>query len=154
MTDDASISERPPAVMTASWLLIVGAVLLMAGGLLTATVGFDTLRQTAPPTVSDAAVRDSLWLYRGVGALFALAAVALTGMAVRTRGGDLRFRRATMALGLAIVVLVALAAVFTGAVFILALLSTVPIVVGVMMLNRPAVSAWFAGVEYGRDTDG
>ena len=153
MNENPTSASRPGAVMTAFWLLIVGAVLLMTGGLLTATVGFDTLRQAAPPAVSDQAVRDSLWLYRGVGTLFALAAIGLAAVAVRARDGDPRFRRATMALGLAVVVLVALAAVFTGAVFILALLSLLPIVVGVMFLNRPVVGDWFAGIDSTGGTD-
>ncbi|MCB0932074.1 MAG: hypothetical protein KDB71_09280 [Mycobacterium sp.] len=136
---------RPGAVMVAFWLLIVGAVMLMAGGLLTATTGFDTVRQTTPASVSDQSVRDLLRFYRGVGILFCVAAAVLAGSALRTRDGDPRFRRATMALGLAIIVLVALAALLTGAVFILALLSLLPIVGGVMVLNRPAVAQWFVG---------
>lgn len=141
---DGWADERPTAVTVAFWLLIGGAVLLLLGGLLTATTGFDTVRQTTPPSISDESVRDLLRLYRGVGVLFCLAAAALGWFAVRTRDGDPRFRRATMALGLAIVVLVALAAALTGAVFILALLSLLPIVGGVMVLNRPAVVEWFA----------
>ncbi len=138
--------------MTAFWLLIVGAVLLLAGGVLTATTGFDTVRESTPPSVSDQSVRDYLVLYRGTGILFALAAIALAACVVRTRDGDPRYRRATMALGLAIVVLVALAAVLTGAVFILALLSLVPIIAGVMTLNRPAVVDWFFAMNDGRSS--
>lgn len=147
----AGSTSRPGAVMTAFWLLIAGAVLLMMGGLLTATTGFDTVRQTTPPSVSDQSLHDLLRLYRGVGVLFCLAAATLTGLAVRARDGDPRFRRATVALGLAIVVLVALAAVMSGAVFILALVSLLPIVAGVMLLNRPAVTQWF---QQGRGSDG
>ena len=69
--------SRPGVVTAAFWLLIVGAVLLMTGGLLAAAVGFDTLRQAAGPSVSDQSIRDYLRLYRGAGVLFALAAAAL-----------------------------------------------------------------------------
>ena len=147
---------RPGAVMTAFWLLIAGAVLLMMSGLLTVTTDFDTVRSTAPSWASDDAVRSYLRLLRGMGALFCLAAVALTGLAVRTRDGDPRFRRAVMALGLATVVLVPLAAVITGAVLILALMSLVPIVAGVIVLNRPVVAQWFhnRGFHQARSADG
>lgn len=135
---------RPVGVTTAFWLLVVGGVLLMAGGLMAATVGFDALRQSAPPTVSDDAVRGYARLYRGAGILFCLAAAALAGFAVRARDGDPRFRRATMALGLTIVVVVGVAAVFAGT-HILALLSVLPIIVGTLMLGRPAVLGWYSG---------
>jgi hypothetical protein len=49
-----------------------------------------------------------------------------------------------MTLGLTIVVLVGLAAVFAGT-HILALLSLLPIVVGTLLLNRPNVVEWYAG---------
>jgi hypothetical protein len=49
-----------------------------------------------------------------------------------------------MALSLAIVVLVAVAAVLSGT-HILALLSILPIIVGTLLLSRPAVVEWYAG---------
>ena len=130
---------RPGATTAAFWLLVVGATLLMAGGLMAATVGFDALRQAAPPAVSDQSVRSYLRLYRGTGVLFALAAAALAAFAVRARDGDTRYRRAATGLALAIVVLVGVAAVFAGT-HILALLSLLPIIAGTLMLNRRAVS--------------
>lgn len=135
--------SRPAAVTAAFWALLVGAVLLMAGGLIAATVGFDSLRQAAPPTVSDDALRNYARLYRGAGILFALAAAGLAVLAMRARDGDPRFRRAATTLGLAIVVLVGLAAVFAGT-HILALLSLLPIVVGTLLLGRPGVAEWYA----------
>jgi len=136
--------SRPGAITAAFWLLVVGAVLLMAGGLLAATVSVDSIRQAAPPSVSDESVHDSSRLYRGAGILFSLAAAALAAFAVRARDRDPRFRRAALALGLTIVVLVAIAAVFAGT-HILSLLSLVPIVVGTMLLSRPGVVDWYAG---------
>jgi hypothetical protein len=135
-----SVSESRPTGLTAAfWLLLVGAVLLLAGGLMAATVGFDALRQAAPPAVSDDALRNYARLYRGAGILFSIAAAALGVFAVRARD-----RRAVMTLGLTIVVLVGLAAVFAGT-HILALLSLLPIVVGTLLLNRPNVVEWYAG---------
>lgn len=140
----SSTDSRPAAVTAAFWALTVGAVVLLAGGLMAATVGFDSLRQAAPPTVSDSDVRNYARLYRGAGALFSVAAVGLGVLAVRARDRDPRYRRSAMSLGLAIVVLVGLAAVFAGT-HILALLSLLPIVVGVLLLSRPSVSEWYAG---------
>ncbi|MFN0141934.1 MAG: hypothetical protein ACKVP6_00625 [Mycobacterium sp.] len=130
---------RSGAATTAFWLLAVGAVLLMLGGVMAATVGFDALRRSAPPTVSDQSVRNYLRLYRGAGVLFAVAAAALAGFAARARAGDARYRRAATALALAIVMLVGVAAVFAGT-HILALLSLLPIIAGTLMMNRRAVA--------------
>lgn len=136
--------SRPGAVTRAIWFVIGGAVLVAAGGMVTAGVSFDTLRQVAVPTVSDDTVRSTLWLYRGVGTLFVLAAAGLAFVAVRTLGGDIRFRRATTALSLTLVVVVSLSAVLVGT-YILALLGVLPILVGIVLLGRPASTAWFAG---------
>ena len=136
--------SRPSAVTAAVGLLVIGAVLLIAGGLLATLVSFDSLRQAAPLTVTDEALNDYARLYRGAGILFGLAGVALIWFAAQARRRDLRARRAAMALGLVVVVLVAVAAVFSGT-HILALLSLLPIVVGVLLLSRPAVLDWYAG---------
>lgn len=133
---------RPRLVDAAFWVLVVGAVLLLAGGLLAATLGFDTLRKAAAPSVSDRTIRDYLRFHRGAGVVCAVAAVALAALIVRTRAGDPRFRRATMGLGLAIVVLVGLIAVFFGT-HVFALLSLLPIIVGTLLLSRPQVAQWF-----------
>ena len=134
---------RPAAVTAAFWALVGGAALLMAGGLMAATVSFDSLRQAVPATVSDDAVRDYARLYRGAGILFSISAAALAAFAVRARARDPRFRRAAMTLGLTIVVLVGAAAVFAGT--ILALISLVPIVVGTLLLSRPNVVEYYTG---------
>ena len=85
--------SRPGVVTGAFWLLLGGAVLLLTGGLLAATVGFDTLRQAAGPSVSDQSIRDYLRLYRGAGILFSLAATALAVFAIKARNRDPRSRR-------------------------------------------------------------
>ena len=128
--------SRPGSGGAAFWLLVAGAALLMAGGLMAVIVGFDTLRRSVPTTVSDDSVRNYLRLYRGSGVLFGLAAAVLARLAMRARDGDPRFRRAATGLGMAIVVLVAVAAVFLGTVTTPALLSLLPIVAGTLMLNR------------------
>lgn len=137
---------RPGAVTAAFWLLVVGAVLLMTGGLLAATVGFDYLRQVEPPAVSDQSVRDLLWQYRGTGLMFSLAALGLLVLAIRMRVRDLRARRASIALGLVIVILISICtAIQIAGLHILALLSMVPIIVGTLLLGRPAAAEWFVG---------
>lgn len=135
---------RPAALTAAFWTLLVGAVLLAAGGLMAATVTYAGLREAAPQTVPDEAVRNYARLYRGAGTLFAVSGAALAVFTVRARARDARSRRAAMTLGLTIVVLVGLAAVFAGT-HILALFSLVPIVVGTLLLSRPAAAEWYAG---------
>ena len=142
MTSQSS-DARPMVVSAATWLLFLGASMLIAGGIYTASVGFDTLRRVAPSSVSDSSVRSYLALYRGTGALFAVSGLGLAFLAMRTRGRDARFRRAVLGLALAIVVLAGGAAVFSGA-HILALLSLLPIIGGVLLLNRQDAIAWFA----------
>jgi hypothetical protein len=133
---------RPSAVTTAYLLLVIGAALLMAGGLITASLGFETVRRTQPASVTDESVNALLWLNRGIGILFMLAAVALGWLARRALRRDPRFRRAAVALALAIVLVVAIASVFGG--FVLAPLALVPIIVGTVLLSRPAVVEWYA----------
>ena len=134
-----TVSEsRPAAFNTAFWLLVVGAVLLMAGGLMSATLGFDTLRRSAPQTVTDETVRNYLRLYRGAGVLLALAGAALAAFAARARDGDTRFRRSATGLSLAIVILVSIAAGFGLRIHILSLFSLLPIIAGTLTLNRRA----------------
>lgn len=140
----SEIESRPSAVTTACWLLVAGGALLILGGVLASLVSFDSLRQAAPPTVTDDALHDYARLYRSAGILFGIAGVGLAWFAIRARARDLRARRAAMTLGLAIVVVVAVAAVFSGT-HILALLSLVPIVVGTLLLSRPGVLDWYAG---------
>lgn len=135
---------RPTAVTVAVWLLMAGAGLLVAGGLLTASVNFTTLRQLAPATVADQSIREALLFYRGAGILAAAAGAALALFSWRTRRGDVRARRAAMSLGLAVVVLVGVGAVFAGT-HILTLLSLPLVIVGALLLGRPATAAWFAG---------
>ena len=132
---------RPRVVDTAFWLLLVGAALLLAGGLLAATLSFDTVRQA------------NLIFHRGVGVGCVLAGAGLGFLAGRTRTGDARFHRATIGLSMAIVVLVALVAVFAG-IHVLSLLALLPIIVGSLLLTRPTAMDWFAADGQRNQPDG
>jgi hypothetical protein len=114
--------SRPRVVTAAFWCWLVASVLLIVGGLLAAAVGL--------PVV-----------FRGGGVITALAGAALAFLAGRSRTGDTRFRRATLALALTIVVLVALCAVF-GVVHVLTLLAVIPLIAATVLTTRPAASAW------------
>jgi hypothetical protein len=114
---------RPRALNVAFWLLLAGAVMLMAGGLFAASASI--------PAV-----------FRGAGIVCVVAGAMIAFLAGRVRkSGDPRFRRATLALSLVVVVLVSLVAVL-GVVHILALLSVLPLIVGAMLLSRPAAAGW------------
>ncbi|SBS75831.1 conserved membrane hypothetical protein [uncultured Mycobacterium sp.] len=114
---------RPRAVTVAFWLLLVGAVMLICGGLIAATASIPVL-------------------FRGVGIVCVVAGAMIAFLAGRVRKtGDPRFRRATLALSFVVVVLVSLVAVL-GIVHLLALLSVLPLIVGAMLLSRPAAAGW------------
>jgi hypothetical protein len=114
---------RPRALNTAFWLLVVGAVMLMGGGLVAATASI-------PP------------VFRGAGIVCILAGALIAFLAGQVRkNGDARFRRAALALTFTVVVLVCVVAAL-GVVHILALLSVLPMIVGAMLLSRPAAAGW------------
>src|SRR6185503_13366868 len=106
---------RPRAVTAAFWCWVVASILLIIGGLIAASVGL-------PP------------VYRGAGVLTAIGGAAMAFLAGRTRSGDPRFRRAAVALSLAIVVLVA---VF-GVVHMLTLVAVIPLIAGTVLIGRPS----------------
>ncbi|MGW4099907.1 MULTISPECIES: hypothetical protein [unclassified Mycobacterium] len=101
-------ASRRATIVFSCWL--VGAVLLIAGGMLAVSA--------SPPG-------GNAMLYRGIGALVALAGLGMAFLAGRSRSDDPRYRRAAIALSLAIVVLVLL----TG-LNILVLVSLLPLIVG------------------------
>ena len=133
---------RPRSLTIAFWLLVVGAVMLMAGGLLAITLGYNLLREALPASYSDDAVRQLLLFRRGAGVLCVVTGLALAFLAGRTRNGDVRYRRATMGLGLATIVLVGIMQVSVN-IGLIALLSLLPIIVGTLLLSRPQVAKWF-----------
>lgn len=106
MSSHSSPSRRA-TIGFSCWL--VGSVLLIAGGMLAVS---------ASPPVNP-------MLYRGIGALTALAGLGMAFLAGRSRSDDPRYRRAAVALSLAIVVLVLL----TG-LNVLVLVALLPLMVG------------------------
>lgn len=134
---------RPRVVDVAVWLLLAGAVLLIFGGLMSVTLSFDTVRSMADAAMSDEELRNYLTLHRGAGVFCLVAGAALAFVAGKTRAGDERFRRATVALALAAIVLVAVLSLVIGT-NIVALLALLPLIVGAMLLRRPAATQWFA----------
>ncbi|MGV0740839.1 hypothetical protein [Mycolicibacterium sp. XJ870] len=121
-----SSEPSPPPSLAATigfYFWLVAAVLLMVGGMIAAAVSLPGL--------------DSVVL-RGAGVLTALAGVGMAFLAGRSRSGDPRFRRAAIALSLAIVVIVAVIARF-GLVHILTLLAMILLIFGTILnaLPRP-----------------
>ncbi|MGV0991499.1 MAG: hypothetical protein ACOYB7_04515 [Mycobacterium sp.] len=136
--------SRPGAVTAAFWLLVVGAVLVMFGGLMGAMVSLDDLRQIQPPSVSDQSVHDLLWIYRGPGILFTVAAAVLVFFTGRARKGDDRSRRATIALAFTMVLLGSIGVAFGIVRFsVPVLMGLIPIIAGALLLGRPAATQWF-----------
>jgi hypothetical protein len=142
MSAPSPAPSRPRIVEYAFWLLVVGAVLLIGGGLLAVTLSFDSVRAAAPSSISDQNLNSYLQLHRGAGVGCVLVGAGLGFLAGRARSGDPRFRRATIGLAVAVVVVVGAMAVFVG-IHVLALLSLLPIIVGMLLLTRPAATAWF-----------
>ena len=120
-------SSRPRVVNVAFWCWLAAALLLVVGGLLTATVNVPGL-----PGV-----------FRAAGVLSALVGLALAFLAGKTRSGDDRFRRSATALSVATVLVIGANAVF-GVVHILTLLGLLPLIVAMGCITRPAAADWFS----------
>ncbi|MDV3125554.1 hypothetical protein M1247_11570 [Mycobacterium sp. 21AC1] len=117
-------SPSTPRPLTATigfgcWL--AAAVLLIVGGLLAASADLPGLNST---------------LFRGSGVLTALAGLGMAFLAGRSRTADPRFRRAAIALSLAIVVLVGLTAAF-GVVHIVTLFAVLVLIAGTILNALP-----------------
>jgi fatty acid desaturase len=78
---------------------------------------------------------------RGAGALFVVAGLALAYLAGRTRARHAGFRRATLGLALALVVLLAIFSLIGGG--IVWLLIMILSMVGAVLVTRPAAQDWF-----------
>lgn len=118
-SEPARAHSRVETIGVTFWL--VAAVLLMVGGMIAASVSL--------PGVDTA-------VFRGVGVLIAIAGAGMAFLAGRSRGGDPRFRRAAIALSVAIVVIVALTARI-GVVHVLTLIGIVLLVVGTILNALP-----------------
>jgi hypothetical protein len=108
--------QRPRVVTAAFWCWVVASVLLIVGGLI---VAFASLSPLA----------------RGGGVITALAGAGMAFLAGRSRTGDARFRRAAVALSLAIVVLTPLVVLF-GVVHVLTLLAVLLLIAGTVLMTR------------------
>ncbi|CAN3126976.1 hypothetical protein ACNUDN_03665 [Mycobacterium sp. smrl_JER01] len=135
--------SRPRIVDLAFWCIIGGAVIMIVGGLMAATATFEAARAAIPPAISDDQVRNYLTVYRvsGVGAV--LVAGALAFLVGRARGGDARFRLATLALCFAAVLVIGLLALGVGVAQPLILLGLLPVLVGAVLLVQPSARLWF-----------
>lgn len=136
-------SNRPRLVDIAFWCFIVGAVIMIVGGLMASTATLEGARAALPDTLTDDQVRGFLTIYRGSGIGSVVAAAALAFLAGRARRGDARFRLATLGLAFAMVVVVVLLALGVVVVHPLIRLALLPIIVGLILFTRPAARAFY-----------
>jgi hypothetical protein len=114
--------SRPRVVTAAFWCWVLASLLLIAGGMIAASVALPAI-------------------YRGAGVITALAGAAMAYLAGRSRRGDIRSRRAALTLSLTTIVLVAIFAVF-GVVHVLTLLAVIPLIAGTVLMTRPEALSW------------
>lgn len=116
--------SRPRVVNAGFWCWVAASVLLVAFGLLLAF---------SPDNLP--------MVFRGMGALFAAAGLGLGFLAGRARLGEARFRRAAIGLSLAIVIILALFALYSrGPVWLLMMILTM---VGAVLMMQPPAQEWF-----------
>ncbi|CDO09506.1 hypothetical protein C1S82_09465 [Mycolicibacterium cosmeticum] len=139
-----STAPRPRIITVAFWLTMVGAVLLLAGGLVGVSTSLTTPASAFPDSLGEGQAHRILLMHGGVGAVLAVAGLGLSFLAGRTRNGDKRFRRALAALAGGVVFVVFLLALFAPYnLELLALIGVVPVAVGATLFTRPAAAAWF-----------
>lgn len=137
-------APRPRIITIAFWLTMIGAVLLLAGGILGITTSLTTSPSAFPASLGAGQVHRILLMHAGVGAVLAVAGLGLSFLAGRTRNGDKRFRRALAALAGSVVFIVFLLALFAPYnLELLALIGVVPVAVGATLFTRPAAANWF-----------
>jgi hypothetical protein len=125
-----SANPRPRSVQVAFWSWVAAAVVLVLFGMW-------LLASTAPIFT------------RGVGVILAVAGLAVGYLAARTANGDKRFRRAAVALSLALAVLLALLAILN--LRPLWLIPMVLLLAGAHAATRTSVDPWFDAVDSGRE---
>lgn len=116
---------RPRAVTAAFWCWIIAAVLLIVGGSLPAA-----LNRSLPA------------IFLGCGLIAAVAGVGMAFVAGRTRSGEPRFRRAAIALSLAIVVVVS-ALSLAHLLAPITLVALLPLIAGTVAIRSPEAQSWF-----------
>jgi hypothetical protein len=127
--------------MAAAGLLIVAGVLEMT------MVKYRDMRNSLPASVPDSEVRSLFDTYRTVAIVCAVLGMAIGYFAGRTRGGNKRFRRGTVALSVVGVVLLLAARLLLRAVTLLAVLAVIPLLVAVVAVTRESASEWFDAVD-------
>lgn len=136
---------RPRPVDIAYWLWLFCAALLVLFGLLALTSPGSSIREqlvergAAPDSVDGFIV-----LLRGSGAVSLLTGLGIGLMAGPTRAGDLRFRRAVVALSVVFAVL-QLGLMATGLGQAPTLLVAVLALVASVLVYLKSATAWFAG---------
>lgn len=140
---DPTPADRPRIVDLSFWCFVAGAVVLIVGGLMASSAGYDAARAAFPDTVDDATVRNYLAIYRatGIGAVIVGGLVAF--LAGRARGGDARFRLAVLGLVAAATVVMLLLALGVKVAHPIILLALLPLLVGAALFTRPAAAAWY-----------
>ncbi len=146
-----SADPRPRTVEVAFWSWVASAILLVLGGMRGVSTGFGTLRGSVSASVTDDQVHSLLNLVRWTGGIYIALGIAVGFLAGRTRKGDKRFRRASVALSFAIVALVVLCAVLLGFMPPLAPLAVITLLVAAIAATRDSASAWFDTVDSGSD---
>lgn len=125
--------SRPRVVTAAFWCSVIASVLLVAFGMLLAL-------NTANLPV----------FLRGAGVLFAVGGLALGYLTGQSRAGKSRFRRAAVALGLVLGLLLALF-ILAGRGYagggILWVLPMILTIVGAVLMMRPSAQEWFDNQE-------
>src|ERR1700731_2197130 len=144
-------NPRPRIVEVAFWCWMAEAALLIVAGVLEMTmVKYGDMRHAFAASVPDSEVRSLFDTYRTVAIVCAVLGMAIGYFAGRTRGGNKRFRRGTVALSVVGVVLLLAATVLLRAVTLLAVLAVIPLLVAVVSATRDTASAWFEGNESGK----
>jgi hypothetical protein len=135
-------------VDAAFWCWMVAAVLLVVAGVASELVRYDRVRAIAAKTISDQQVHRFVLYYQYVGFLWVLVGLTVAYLAYRTLQGDVRFRRAGVALSLSTIVLLLVWAVYAslptpGFVASLALMAAV------VLVMMPPARQWFNAVRQG-----
>ncbi|PIB77523.1 hypothetical protein CQY22_000710 [Mycolicibacterium brumae] len=123
--------------------MFVGAILLIVGGALAATVDGDAIRAQAQGVLTPDQTESLLLAHRIGGVLVAAAGLGIGYLTAQARRGDERYRRSGVVLSVATVFAVLVITVFLGS-HLLTIIGMLPIIVGALMLTRPAARAWFA----------
>jgi len=139
-------APRPRLVVAAFWSWVVSAALLIVGGALSATTGFQVARGRVPDSVSDEELQTFLGLYRGLGAICVVVGIAIGFLAYRAYGGDRRYRRTALALSLATVAVLVVCAVLVVPPHPFALLAAIVLLVAAALVTRKPADAWFDSI--------